>query len=69
MFILCNYNMNKYAYVKPKYYTDNAMGCAIIEYPTHTYHIDPSDRDRIINFGKKFMFANDTDIYPSFMCN
>ena len=54
---------------KPTYATDDELHCGIIYYGNKTYILDFKNRDEIINFNKKFMFANETDIYPSYIYN
>ena len=54
---------------RPIYGMNTEMNCGTIRYGDNTYFIDLDDRDRIINFGKKFTFANEQDDYPSYYCN
>jgi hypothetical protein len=60
-----NININ----MKPIYEIDNKLICGIIKYNGKIYLTDLEDRDRIINFNKKFVFINETDTYPSYSCN
>jgi len=55
--------------MKPKYYTNEDLNCGIIEYNNNTYLVDLSDKDKIINFNASFVFANETDAYPSYCRN
>ena len=54
--------------MKPNYSTNTELMCGVIEYNDKTFYLDYSDRDRIINFERKFAFVNEYDIYPSY-CN
>lgn len=54
---------------KPVYSFCKELQCGIIEYNSKTYCIDIEDRDKIINFSKKFTFNNAYDIYPSYNYN
>jgi hypothetical protein len=56
-------------YMKPEYSTDEELNCGKITYNDKIYYVDQHDKDRIINFNKKFTFVNKTDIYPSFCYN
>jgi hypothetical protein len=60
---------NNYTIMKPTYSTDEKLLCGVIEYNNRKYFVDLDDKDRIINFNKKFVFINETDIYPSYSCN
>lgn len=60
---------NNYTIMKPTYSTDEKLLCGIINYNSKTYLVDLEDKDRIINFNKKFVFINETDIYPSYSSN
>ena len=60
---------NNYKIMKPTYEIDNKLMCGIINYNGKIYLIDLEDRDRIINFNKKFVFINEIDIYPSYSYN
>jgi hypothetical protein len=60
---------NNYTIMKPIYSTDETLLCGIIEYNNKKYYVDLDDKDKIINFNKKFVFINETDIYPSYSCN
>ena len=55
--------------MKPKYYTNEDLNCGIIEYNNNTYLVDLNDKDKIINFNASFVFANETDAYPSYCRN
>jgi len=55
--------------MKPVYSTNIELLCGIIEYNNKTYLVDLSDKDRIINFNKTFVFANEDDLYPSYAYN
>ena len=55
--------------MKPVYLIDDTLLCGKIEYGNNTYLMDLKDRDSIINFNKKFTFANHRDTYPSYPCN
>ena len=55
--------------MNPVYSTDIKLLCGIINYNGKTYYIDFDDKDNIINFDKKFVFAKEDDIYPSYYYN
>ena len=55
--------------MKPVYSTNIELLCGVIEYNNKTYLVDLSDKDRIINFNKTFVFANEDDLYPSYSYN
>jgi hypothetical protein len=55
--------------MKPVYSTNEELNCGVIEYNGKTFLVDFNDKDRIINFNKSFVFANDTDSYPSYTYN
>jgi hypothetical protein len=55
--------------MKPVYSTNIELLCGVIEYNNKTYLVDLSDKDRIINFNKTFIFANEDDEYPSYSYN
>jgi len=55
--------------MKPVYSTNKELLCGVIEYNNKTYLVDLSDKDRIINFNKTFVFANAHDMYPSYSYN
>ena len=55
--------------MKPVYSTNIELLCGVIEFNNKTYLVDLSDKDRIINFNKTFVFANDDDLYPSYAYN
>jgi hypothetical protein len=55
--------------MKPVYSTNIELLCGVIEYNNKTYLVDLSDKDRIINFNKTFVFANKDDLYPSYSYN
>lgn len=59
-----NYNMSK-----PVYFVDKNLFCGIIEYNNKKYYMDLDDFNLIINFSKKFIFENETDLYPSYSYN
>ena len=61
--------MEKITVVKPVYSVDKDLMCGVIKYNERTYLLDLEDRDRIINFSKKFLFQKSSDIYPSFNYN
>ena len=60
---------NIYINMKPTYAIDSKLICGIINYNGKIYLVDLEDKDRIINFNKKFVFINETDIYPSYSSN
>ena len=55
--------------MKPIYSFDNEKKCGVIEYNNKQYYMDMYDRDSIINFNKKFVFNNVSDLYPSYNYN
>jgi len=55
--------------MKPVYSTNIELLCGVIEYNNKTFLVDLSDKDRIINFNKSFVFANADDMYPSYSYN
>ena len=56
--------------MKPTYVTNNQLNCGIINYGDKTYIVDLKDKDRIINFNKKFVFIDyDNEDYPSYANN
>ena len=56
--------------MKPTYGTNNQLNCGIINYGDKTYIVDLKDKDRIINFNKKFVFIDyDNEDYPSYANN
>jgi len=55
--------------MKTVYSTNIELLCGVIEYNNKTFLVDLSDKDRIINFNKSFVFANEDDMYPSYACN
>jgi len=55
--------------MKPVYSTNKELLCGVIEYNNKSYLVDLSDKDRIINFNKTFVFANAHDMYPSYSYN
>ncbi len=55
--------------MKPVYSTNIELLCGVIEYNNKTYLVYLSDKDRIINFNKTFVFANEDDLYPSYSYN
>jgi hypothetical protein len=67
--IFSNNEKSTYNNMKPTYAIDNKLMCGIIHYNGKIYFVDLEDKDRIINFNKKFVFINETDIYPSYSSN
>ena len=61
--------MNSCENMKPKYLFDKENNCSTIHYNGKIYYMDIDDRDRIINFSKKFNFNNEDDLYPSYNYN
>ena len=55
--------------MKPIYSTNKELICGVIKYNKKTYLLDLDDRDNIINFNKKFVYNNLSDIYPSYNYN
>ena len=55
--------------MKPTYSSNTELMCGVINYNGKTYYVDYREKDRIINFEKKFVFVNDDDIYPSYCSN
>lgn len=55
--------------MKPLYLFDKELSSGVIEYNNYKYYLDIEDRDKIINFEKKFVFNTENDIYPSFNYN
>jgi len=55
--------------MKPIYSYDLELMCGIITYNEKKYYMDIDDRDLILNFNKKFKFAKEDDIYPSYSIN
>jgi hypothetical protein len=55
--------------MKPVYSTNEELNCGIVEYKSKIFLVDFKDKDRIINFNKSFVFANDADDYPSYSYN
>jgi len=61
--------------MKPIYLSNDELGCGIIQFKDKNdtiikkYMVDHSDKDRIINFSKTFVFVNDNDLYPSYSYN
>ena len=57
--------------MKPIYLSNKELDCGVIHFKdkNKTYLVDSSDKDRIINFSKTFVFVNDTDLYPSYSYN
>jgi len=55
--------------MKPTYSTNIELNCGVIEYNNKTYLFDNNDKDKIINFDKKFIFVSEKDIYPSYAAN
>lgn len=54
---------------KPKYSLCEERQCGQIDYCGRTYWMDIADRDTIINFGKRFVFINNENMYPSYHYN
>ena len=54
---------------KPTYSFNNELNCGIIQYNNKTYYVDMEERDKIINYKKKFIFYTESDIYPSYLYN
>ena len=42
--------------IKPIYLINEDLMCGIIKYKNNIYLVDLKDRDKIINFDKKFIF-------------
>jgi hypothetical protein len=61
--------MNNYKFEKPNYSFNNELNCGIINHNNKTYYLDIEDRDKIINYKKKFIFYHETDLYPSYLYN
>ena len=55
--------------MKPVYSINEELFCGEIQYNNKIYLVDLKDKDKIINFNKKFVFSNEDDIYPSYSCN
>jgi hypothetical protein len=55
--------------MKPTYSTNIELNCGVIEYNNKIYIFDNKDKDKIINFNKKFIFVSEKDIYPSYAAN
>ena len=55
--------------MKPVYSTNKELLCGVIEYNNKVYFVDLSDKDKIINYNKGFVFANSDDDYPSYSYN
>lgn len=62
-------NIDTIQSMKPVYSTNEELNCGVIEYNGKTFLVDFNDKDRIINFNKSFLFANETDSYPSYTYN
>ena len=58
-----------YMAMKPEYSTNEELQCGVIKYNDKIYYVDQKDKDRIINFNKKFIFTKNTEMYPSFCYN
>ena len=66
----CLDNNNINTTMKPTYSINEILNCAVIVFNNRTYLVDHSDRDRIINFCKKFVFTdNEPEDYPSYIYN
>jgi hypothetical protein len=63
------YTNNHTEMIKPTYSFNSELNCGIIQYNNKTYYVDIEERDNIINFKKKFIFYNESDIYPSYLYN
>jgi hypothetical protein len=63
------YTNNHTEMSKPSYSLNSELCCGIILYNNKTYYIDLEDRDKIINYKKKFIFYDEIDIYPSYLYN
>jgi len=61
--------MSHYESMKPKYSFNSVINCGVIDYKGKTYYMDIDDRDKIINFSKKFNFNNEDDLYPCYNYN
>ena len=55
--------------IKPIYSIDEKLMCGIIHYNGNNYLVDLKDKDKLINFDKKFVFINKDDTYPSYAYN
>lgn len=64
-----NKNIECYITMKPNYSVDKELLCGVIVYNSKTYYVDFEDYHLIINYPKKFVFINETDIYPSYAYN
>jgi len=62
-------SITKKVEIKPIYSTDEKIMCGIIHYNNNIYLVDLNDKDKIINFDKKFIFIKEDDIYPSYSYN
>ena len=63
------HSYNSLIEMTPVYTTNEELMCGVIEYNNKTYLLDFKDRDKIINFSKKFTFENVCDEYPSYFHN
>lgn len=55
--------------MKPIYSIDKDLMCGVIKYNIKKYYVDFDDYQAIINYPKKFVFMQETDIYPSYSYN
>ena len=53
----------------PIYSINDEFMCGTITHGNKTYLVDLFEKDRILNFHKKFVFADSDDIYPSYAYN
>jgi hypothetical protein len=64
-----NTSNNLLTNMKPIYSTNEELNCGVIEYNGKTYLLDYFHKDKIVNSKIKFVFVNETDIYPSYARN
>ena len=56
--------------MKPLYGTDELLNCGTITFGNKVYFIDYTDKDKLINFNKNFVFNDcDNEDYPSYSYN
>jgi len=56
--------------MKPVYGTDELLNCGTITFGNKVYFIDYTDKDKLINFNKNFIFNDcDNEDYPSYSYN
>jgi hypothetical protein len=60
---------NNHEMTKPVYLFNAELNCGIIQYNSKTYYLDIEDRDNIINYKKKFIFHDESDLYPCYLYN